>query len=157
VSRRHVTAQELLDQAISEHGTSRVKRALKSFIIDSKRNILTIVANLGSHKIPEKYLRGEIFVASKGNLDLSSRAKIELQFFQILRRLNAKLLEKSWTKIYLIPTGHPTLSLQLKAEVYRVTRMNTTDVFYLNGRYLDLEVDLRKIGKVPKKATGIKE
>ncbi len=147
MSRKRATAHELLDQAISEHGASRVKRALRSFIVDSRNNVLTIIANLGSHKIPEKYLRGEIFLASKGNLDLSSRVRIESQFIQVLRKLNAKLLEKSWTKIYLIPTGHPTLSLQLKAAVYRITRMNTTDVFYLNGRYFDLEIDLRKLDK----------
>jgi hypothetical protein len=95
MTKKKSALQGLLNQAIAEHGASRVKGALTSFIVDSRRNVLTIVANQGSHKIPGKYLRGEIFVASKGNLDLSSRSKIESIFIRILRRLNTKLLEKS--------------------------------------------------------------
>ena len=135
--------QLLLDQAVAEHGARRVRNALKSLIVDSRNNVLTIIANAGRHNVPQKYLRGEIFVASEGNIDFSSHMKIKNVLSLIILRLNTKLLQNTWTKIYLIPTGHPTLSLQLKIAVYRVTRLNTTDLFYLNGRYFDIDFDMR--------------
>lgn len=136
---------DLLDAAVDEHGAERILRALESLIVDSRTNVLTIIANAGRHNIPQEYLRGDIFLASSGNLDLSSRSSAENAIFEILSNLNRKLLEHSWSKIYLIPTGHPILSLQIKTTVYRVTRLNTIDLFYLDGKYFDLAIDLRNI------------
>lgn len=133
----------LLGQAIKERGIRRVQQTLRSLISESKGNILTIIANEGRHKIPQRYLRGELFVASRGNIDLSSPEKAKNVILKIISRLNRKLLQRSWSKIYLIPTGHPTLSLQIKLAVYGVTRLNTIDVFYLNGRYFDIEFNAR--------------
>jgi hypothetical protein len=135
----------LLDQVIAEQGSEKVELALNSVIQDSRMNVLTIIANQGDHSIPARYLRGEIFVASKGNLDFTSGLIIKRQFMQILKKLREKLQEKSWNRIYLIPTGHPTLSIQLKLSVYRIVRINTTDIFYYGGRYYDLDIDIRKI------------
>ena len=144
---KKASLQSLLDQAVTERGVLRVQQTLQSLIVDSRNNILTILANEGRHSVPQRYLRGEIFVASRGDIDLSSPSKAKATFIKIIQRLNRKLLEKTWAKIYLIPTGHPTLSLQLKIAVHSATRLNTTDVFYLNGRYFYIEFDARDSGQ----------
>lgn len=137
--------EDLVDELIEQEGVAKTKRLIKSLIIDSSEPVLTIIANQGSHRIPEKYLRGEIFIASKGNLDFSRKSAVEKQYKQIAFDLSVKLAEKNWKRIYLIPTGHVTLSLQLKLTVYRVTRLNTTDLFYSDGRFFDLLIDQRRL------------
>jgi hypothetical protein len=143
--RRSSTIEGLLNEAIAQRGKKRVKTALQSLVLESQANILTIIANQGSHKIPAEYLRGEIFVASRGNLDFSSASAIRRQFVAILKKLRGKLQEKHWAIIYLIPTGHPALSIHLKLGVYRISRINTIDIFYYNGRYFDLDIDVRNV------------
>jgi hypothetical protein len=144
---KKASINSLLRRAVAERGARRVRQTLQSLIVDSRNNILTILANEGRHSVPQRYLRGEIFVASRGDIDLSSPSKAKATFIKIVQRLNRKLLEKTWAKIYLIPTGHPTLSLQIKLAVHSTTRLNTTDVFYLNGRYFDIDFDARERGQ----------
>ncbi len=136
---------ELTKEAIALRGHQRVALALHSLIKESETKILTIIANQGSHKIPDQYLRGDVYIASRGNLDFSSASAIRTDFLVVLRELRKKLQERSWNKIFLIPTGHPALSIQLKMCVYRTSRINTTDVFYYNGEYFDIDIDIRKI------------
>jgi hypothetical protein len=50
-----------------------------------------------------------------------------------------------WRKVYLVPTGHPVVSMQIKTLVYRVLRMNTIDLVYLNGVYYTLDLDQREV------------
>lgn len=135
----------LIERAVSVRGIERIRSVLMSIIDEGEVETLTIVANEGRHLIPETFLRGELFIASRGNLDFSSPSSAKSAYIEIIKKLNKKLLERSWKRIYLIPTGHPTLPLQLKAEVYRVTRINTIDLFYLTGTYFDLDIDLRQI------------
>lgn len=63
----------------------------------------------------------------------------------ILERLVTQLRERQWCRIYLVPTGHPILSLQIKMMVYRLLRRNTTDLFYHDGTYFEIDLDQRAI------------
>lgn len=134
----------LLEKLVEQDGVRKVKKSLVSLLSDSEKPTLTIIANLGSHRIPDRYLRGEVYVASEGNLDFSSQSKVLNQYKGILGSARNKLMERTWGQIYLIPTGHVTLSLQLKMLVYRVTRMNTVDIFYSDGKFFELEIDQRR-------------
>jgi hypothetical protein len=136
---------ELLRKLVAQQGPEKAARTLESMVEDAQAAVLTIVPNVGIHKIPERLLKGTVFVGSEGNLDLSTKRSIEAEYGKILLRLKNTLLSRSWTKIYLIPTGHVTLSLQIKLAVYQLTRINTIDLFYLNGKYIELAFDMRKL------------
>lgn len=136
-------AASLLEAVIKNIGLERAKDLLREVAHTSEDKTLTIIANQNAHHIPAKYLRGEIYVASKGNIDFSSLSAIEGQYVGIIEGLRRKLMSKAWSKVYLIPTGHPTLSLQIKSAVYRITRLDTTDLFYSNGEYYDISINWR--------------
>ena len=136
-------AASLLEAAIKNIGLERAKDLLREAAHTPEDKTLTIIANQNAHHIPAKYLRGEVYVASKGNIDFSSLSAIEGQYVEIIERLKKKLMRKAWSKVYLIPTGHPTLSLQIKSAVYRITRLDTTDLFYSNGEYYDITINWR--------------
>jgi hypothetical protein len=113
--------------------------------VDSTKPSLTVVANAGVHRIPAKYLRGEVFEASYGDLDLSTREAATKSIGTILIELAGKLREKEWREIYLVPTGHPVLTAQIKTMIYRVLRKNTVDLLYAGGVYFDIDIDQRKL------------
>lgn len=145
MKRKRQSLDSLIQSAVTEVGKRRALAAIESLIDDSRGDVLTVVANQGTHKIPDRYLRGEIFVASQGNLDFSSAREIKRQFQDILGALRDKLKERAWRKVYLIPTGHPALSIQIKLGIYRISRITTSDVFYYNGQYFDIDIDIRHL------------
>lgn len=107
---------------------------------------LTIVSNVGIHEIPSNLVFGEIYHASEGILDFSNSKTVYDQYIAIIERLHVKLREKTWTDVYLIPFGHPTLSMLIKLAVFRVLREETKDIFFFgNGKYDLLSIDLRKV------------
>lgn len=55
------------------------------------------------------------------------------------------LRSEQWSFVYLIPTGHPVLSLQIKAMVYRLLRLNTIDLYHKAGTYFEINLDQRAI------------
>ena len=67
------------------------------------------------------------------------------QVSQILTGVARKLKERQWRRIYLIPTGHPAVSMNIKLLVYRAIRLNTIDWVYINGEYYLLTIDQREI------------
>lgn len=133
---------------VEKHGKDRVKRFLNDLIIQENddRKILTIVSNEGVHHLPEEFSRGEIFVASKGSLDFSSHDIIHRQYEKILSELAIKLKSSTWDKIYIVPFGHATLSMQIKLLVYRIASIETIDIFHVgNGKRIDFELKQRDI------------
>jgi len=136
---------KLLQRAVDSAGDAKVARLLTDLASETTKaaDALTIIANAGMHPIPEECLRGEVFVASKGNLDLSSPDAIESSYRQVLSSLANKLRERVWKRVYLIPTGPPTLSLQIKLLVYHVTRLSSVDFFYVRGEYIEVDLDYR--------------
>jgi hypothetical protein len=105
--------------------------------------VLTIIGNSGMHPIPADFLHGELYIASQGSLDLSTHDAIQEAFTSVLIRLAAKLSERTWKRIYFVPTGPTTLSLQIKLLVYHITRMSTVDLFYSKGDYFEVDLDYR--------------
>jgi hypothetical protein len=113
---------------------------------DTHAGALTIVCNAGIHPIPSDFVFGELYIASKGNLDFSSIETINAAYDQIIIRLHEKLMEKRWKEIYVFPFGHSTLAMNIKLAVYRTLRIETVDIFYFgNGEYGLLKRDTRKL------------
>jgi len=137
----------LLDDVLKSRESEKVLAALENLLKDdaSEAKVLTIVANAGVHRIPEAYLRGEVYEASRGDWDASTEEALLLELKAILSRLVDKLRSGRWKRIYLIPTGHPILSLQIKAMVYRLLRYNTIDLYYKAGIYIEVNLDQRTI------------
>lgn len=138
---------KLLDEVLQTRDVEDVKAALGSLLNQSgaERKVLTIIANAGIHEIPRRYLRGEIYEASRGDWDVSTEEALLLELKAILSRLARKLRTGSWERVYLIPTGHPVLSLQIKTMVYRVLRLNTIDLYHKAGSYFEVNLDQRTI------------
>ena len=141
------TLDELLMRAVEARGHEDVERTLQEMAKSATpaELTLTIIANAGVHEIPQQYLRGEVYIASEGNWDAKSQDALIRQLSQILRRLTVKLRSRSWSNIYLVPTGHPVLSIQIKCLVYRLLRLNTTDLYYTDGHYYEVRIDHREL------------
>lgn len=136
----------LLEQAVVARGQERVARVLIDLIgSDQEPPVLTIVANAGVHEIPPRYLRGDVYEASRGNWDASSEAALVGELTRILEALARKLRARRWERVYLIPTGHPILSVNIKSMVYRILRMNTVDLYYSSGAYFEVSIDQRAV------------
>ena len=112
----------------------------------TQTNVLTIVANRGVHYVPKNNLRGEIFYASEGNLDFSSQVTVHSEFKNVLSNIARKLKSQNWKRIYIVPFGPNTLCMQIKLLVYRITGMESVDLFYTDsGEYIELEIKQRDI------------
>jgi len=138
---------DLLDEALKLRGTAPVETALKSLLVSAapETHVLTIVANAGIHEVPSNYLRGDVYEASRGDWDATTEDALAAELRTILLRLVTKLRSRRWGRIYLVPTGHPILSLQIKAMVYRILRLNTIDLYYKGGTYFEIDIDQRAI------------
>ena len=140
---------DLLKLCVERCGTEVTEGALLSLLdgpdVAERSLTLTIIANVGVHEIPEKLRRGEVYSASQGNCQVSSDEDLSREVRRILAGVAHKLRERPWRVVYLIPTGHPVVSMQIKALVYRALRLNTVDVAYLNGVYYTLRLDQREV------------
>lgn len=109
-------------------------------------NILTIIANQGVHPLGDLHKRGDVFYASKGDLDFSSEIKATNAMEKVLRNVANKLKSDSWEKVYLVPFGPAVLSMQIKSLVYRVLHIDTIDVLHIgNGLHVDIDINPREI------------
>ncbi|MEO6608807.1 MAG: hypothetical protein ABIN69_10095 [Aestuariivirga sp.] len=139
--------EEELAFLVEQYGLAEVIKSLGSHQIKkSNENVLTIVCNKGLHPLPSTILNGEIFVASEGNLDFSSIESTQKVFEEILARTADKVRSKNWDRVYIVPFGHVTLSMQIKLLCYRILGTDTIDWFYLNALgYFPLELRLREL------------
>jgi hypothetical protein len=140
--------EEVLTEAVSIAGRKKVIENLQRFKASKAddRLTLSIIVNSGIHYLPPEYLRGEIFVASKGSLDLSSDESIREVFRGVLMRTARKLKSRQWQRVYVIPFGPTPLSMQIKLLVYRICGIETIDVMNVPGRpRIDLAFDLRQL------------
>jgi hypothetical protein len=137
---------KLLSDCVVAVGADRVREHLNEMLqYTAPTDTLTIIANAGVHSIPTEFLRGDVYAASHGNWSISSREQLEADFKRILVLLARKLKQSTWKQIYFIPTGHPGLSIQIKLLVYRVTRINTIDLFFADGKYYEIQLNHRDI------------
>lgn len=139
---------QAIDEAVAQHGEKRVLEAIAAIgsAQANSHDCLTIVANKGVHHLPTQLLRGEVYFASEGSLDFTTQDSVRREMLTVLGRLASKLKERAWKQIYLVPFGPTNLSMLIKLLVYRVTHIETTDVFHAgSGSYFDLEISLRPI------------
>ena len=111
----------------------------------NEEDTLTVVANAGVHTIPPQYLRGEIYEVSRGNWSTTDAAELTEELTSLLSGLANKLRSRPWRTVYLVPTGHPILTINVKLLVYRLLRINTIDLYYREGEYLEIQLDHRRI------------
>ena len=113
---------------------------------DENENVLTIVVNKGVHHLPEENLRGTVFYASEGNLDFSSARSVQEEFERILEDVTRILKNRNWKYVFILPFGPCALSMQIKLLVYRITRIESIEIFHLGeGEYMDLKIKQRHI------------
>jgi hypothetical protein len=143
---------KLLDDVLKSRSAEQVVAALEGLRknIAVEPTVLTIIANAGVHEIPQLYLRGDVYEASRGDWDASTEEALLLELKAILSRLASKLRSQRWSRVYLIPTGHPVLSLQIKSMVYRLLRFNTIDLYHKAGAYFEVNLDQRAIALEPR-------
>jgi hypothetical protein len=114
-------------------------------------DVLTIIANQGIHVLGGKYLRGEVFAASTGSLNFTNTRSITAEYQRILSRTARKLKERPWRKVYIVPFGPTTLSMQIKLLVYRICGVESIDVAHLGGNMrADVALNLRQIAETAK-------
>lgn len=106
---------------------------------------LTIIVNEGTHHVPTDYLRGEVFVFSRGSFSTAARG-FELALKSRLRALAKILKSRRWKSVYIVPTGHPVLSMNVMLMVFRVTRLEASIVGYFgDAGYKIIQVAQRPI------------
>ena len=139
--------KELVEECLSKVGYGRLREELNRVLsLHDGEDILTIIVNEGVHPHAAVHERGEVYIASMGNLDFSSKERAEEEFQKILLGVAQKLKSKIWRKIYIVPFGPPILAMQIKLLVYRISRIETIDVLRAgNGIYYDLEINQRDI------------
>lgn len=135
---------DLIEKFINQYGEEELVSYLKSRVLPSEQT-LTLIGNEGTHAIPSEFLYGEIYAVTSGNLSLGTREEIYIEYTEALVQLIKKLKEKPWRMVYLVPTGPVTLVLQIKVFVYNILRISTVDLFYSRGRYIEIDIDYRKI------------
>lgn len=137
-----------LELALSTSGRTKVLQVLSDIAGKDaiERNTLTIVANEGVHHLSGEYKRGEVFIASRGSLDLSSTESVHNEFRRVMRATAQKLKSRAWKRVYIIPFGPAPLSMQIKLLVYRVCGFESIDVMNAAGNVrIDVALDLRDL------------
>lgn len=138
--------EALVQAAIGAVGRDRVAEELAALAkAKHEEHTLTLVSNAGVHTIPPQYLRGEVYEVSRGNWNATGAIELGEELTDLLSELAKKLRSRPWRTVYLIPTGHPILSIHVKLIVYRLLRINTIDLYYGNGEYLEVHLDHRQI------------
>ena len=136
----------LLDAAVGSAGAERVTEVLTSLARqETLTDTLTLVSNAGVHTIPDNYLHGDIYEVSRGDWTASTPAEVHEELTRLLRGLAHKLRSRPWRQVYLVPTGHPILTVNVKLLVYRLLRINTIDLYYRVGQYIEVHIDHRRL------------
>lgn len=88
--------RQVVEKYAAEFGEDAVRAALtalktRSDVEESDVDVLTIVANAGVHRVPDRYLRGEVFVASQGNWATDTNEDMNREVREILVKVARKL------------------------------------------------------------------
>lgn len=137
--------EEALQRLIETYGAAALRQELTTSSANDALT-LTIVANAGLHPLPTDFIKGELYIASEGNLDFSTTQTVEAEINKILSRVRKKLKEKRWASVLLVPFGHSVVSMNIKMAVFRTIRIETVDLFYFGeGRYGEVAIDTRAL------------
>lgn len=144
---RRADLSGLVDTAVGTAGAERVAEALRSLVRREAEadDTLTLISNAGVHTIPDRYLRGVVYEVSRGDWAVSTAVEVREELMGLLHRLARKLRSRPWRQVYLVPTGHPVLTVNVKLLVYRLLRINTIDLYYKAGQYIEVEIDHRRL------------
>lgn len=135
-----------IDEYLSRNGESALIDLLSAQPEDPKPRTLTIIANGGVHPLQELHKRGEVFIASVGNMDFSSRESAESEIRQALINVAIKLKSEAWSKVYIVPFGPAVLSMLIKSLVYKILNQETIDILHAgSGVHFDISIDTRAI------------
>lgn len=135
-----------IDEYLSRNGESALLDLLSAQPEEPEPRILTIIANGGVHPLQELHKRGEIFIASVGNMDFSNRESSENELRQALVNVAVKLKSEAWSKVYVVPFGPSVLSMLIKSLVYKILNQETIDVLHAgSGVHFDISIDTRAI------------
>lgn len=135
-----------IDEYLSRNGELALLELLSEQPEEPELRTLTIIANGGVHPLQEINKRGEIFFASAGNMDFSSRESAENAIRQALINVAIKLKSKAWSKVYIVPFGPAILSMLIKSLVYKILNQETIDVLHAGaGVHFDVSIDTRAI------------
>lgn len=115
----------------AKYGEATFQAALKAGGAES--NPLVIVGNCGLHPMPDIIPDAELYCATSGNLDFSSGDAVHSELRSMVTRLADKLRSGKWSKIYIMPFGHPVFSMHIKMTVYRVLGIDTSEIFHRGG------------------------
>ena len=136
----------LLDTAVGAAGADRVAEVLTSLTRrETLTDTLTLISNAGVHTIPDRYLHGEIYEVSRGDWAARTPDEVHDELTRLLQGLAHKLRSRPWSQVYLVPTGHPILTVNVKLLVYRLLRINTIDLYYKAGHYIEVHIDHRRL------------
>lgn len=131
---------------VEKFGETAVIEKLAELEVSPDKDTLTIISNKGAHPIPQSDLRGEVFVASEGQLDFSSIERVKAEYEEILKKVAIKLKERQWCFVYILPFGHITLSMQIKLLVQKVLSIESIELFHMgNGKYENLSISQRPL------------
>lgn len=140
----HKDIEDIVESYLKSFGSEALIEKLS--YKGSDMSVLTIIANAGVHPYHQLHKRGEVFIASRGNLDFSSEESAVNEISLVLDRVAGKLKERRWEKVYLVPFGPAPLSLQIKSLVHKVLDIETIDVLHAGeGKHFDIKLDPRKI------------
>jgi hypothetical protein len=139
--------RSLFAAAINSAGRAKVLDAIKHLAGEqSNETTLTIIVNAGVHHLADEYLRGDVFECSRGSLDLASSETVHAEFRRVLISTARKLKSRAWSRVYIVPFGPATLSMQVKLLVYRICGLESIDVMNISGKpKVDLTIDLRQL------------
>lgn len=108
-------------------------------------DVCTIVVNSGIHRFPDHVLVGEVFVFSQGNIDMESAEAISLEIQSHSRRLVQFLTSKRWRDVRILISGHAILCMFVKIVVHKITGIDTIDIVFNQGSYIDVHVPIREL------------
>ena len=112
-------------------------------------DVLTIVANKGSHAINETLLPGCVFYASEGNLGGSPmNPETLITDLEKIAKQTTKILKNNfYKKIYIVPSGLPIISLTISAIVSQVTAKPIIPLQYdrESGQYWKIDLPIREL------------
>ena len=134
--------QRIVDELLDRYPESDIRKAIAKSAKRRGERVLTVVVNFGMHSLPEEILRGDVLFFSEGNVDLSEEG-IHRTMMELSKRAVRFLRSKVWQKIYIVPSGHPALVVLATLVTYRVTRVDPSIVYYLDGKYNDVDFDIR--------------
>ena len=146
---KNIQLDEAISAAVSAVGINAVRQTLLDLADRGgvqESHIITIITNAGVHHLPEDYRRGELFIASAGNLDFSTPESLHSEFTRVLNRVARKLKSKEWRRVYIVPFGPSALSMQIKLLVYKICDLESIEVMHVSqGPRVDVSIDIRQL------------